>query len=748
MMPQRFTAEERQLYQEQIDRSNYRTLRFFAWVWLPLSVVNIFAQSIADATPLRYGFAFALLGYFIILSVVVGRHKPVSFRRSTYMIYAVQVVPLAISILLGTFLDPLHQAITIFGFITLMPVLILDRKRRVMGWLAFWSAAFLVCSFLCKAPEKFKGDVIHTVEFAIISAAVTLAVMDNRTDSIRNYISALHAVIDPLTGLQNMQRFLENAEHAWSKSAAQQAIAYFNTAGLKKYNAHFGYQAGSELLRHVAETLSAAFGEEHCSRFSDDHFMVMAESAVIREQISAVVSRAGALERSCPVYAGVYELQPGDEIELACDRAKMAVDAIKQRAGSPYYQYYDAAFQQREEHRHYIQYHLEEAIQKHWIKTYYQPIVRSSTNHICNIEALARWDDPELGLLSPAEFIPILEQSKKLYLLDLEVVRQAAAAIRAQEEAGMPESPVSVNLSRYDFESTDMVQAIIDIADRAGIPHRMLVIEITESALLNREELIRREIDRFHDAGFQVWMDDFGSGWSSLNLLTMFHFDQIKLDMQFALRIREHEHNKLVVKHVLELAQQLGIDTLAEGIETEEQYLLLKELGCDKLQGYYYSRPLPEAQAMEILCSRAGIPFEEEKEREYYKTVGTVSFADALASHQETTQEKYGVEMPMAIVEIDPAGAMYVLRANEPYISFVERYGLVHDSFARGEIPLIPEVNRAFAGVYQTAVATGSWTKVTETLVQGVSITSFARHLCHNPVTGRDALFFALIDFK
>ncbi len=743
-MKEEFTAGEQRFYEQEINKDNYKTLRFFSYVWMPLSVVNIFSQGLAHVSVIKYSVSAIMLVYFIAVGIFDRIWGAKFFNKATRTIYVVQVFPLVLAILLGTLLDPARDAITIFLFLAFMPVLILDKPRNVLLWMVFWTVVFLACSWAVKEPNVFMSDFIHALEFGIVSAAAIVSVTNNRMTKIHHYIKALSSVIDPLTGLQTMTAFEEKAREVRDETNQELSIAYFNIAGLKKFNEHHGYQAGNDLLCNIASLLGNTFEMKYCSRFADDHFVVIQRSSVINERIEEVLKKATSLGKNCPVQAGIYALKEGDILAIACDRAKSAVDSLSDNIMGKNIQYYDEAFQKAEEHKHYIQYHLEEAIEKGWIKTYYQPIIRGSTNKVCNVEALARWIDPNLGFLSPGEFIPILESFHKLHALDLEIVRQAVQAVAEQLASGFPVSPVSVNLSRYDFENADMVAEIIRIVDEAGVDHGLVVIEITESALLNQEELISKEIIRFHDAGFQVWMDDFGSGWSSLNLLTQFPFDQIKLDMQFAFRINDDPRNKLVVKHMVELAQQMGIDTLIEGIETKEQYLIFKEIGCDKMQGYYYSKPVP-LEELQRLIKEDKLMFEQFDERHYYSFIGEISFMDALANRQRSADDNYGIELPMAILELEHAKELYVLRANEPFVQFIEENNFANGSFADGETPLIHEAYEAFETVYCKALTSEQWQNVGETIVKDVKIRAFARKIGHNPLTGRGAFFLAII---
>jgi EAL domain-containing protein (putative c-di-GMP-specific phosphodiesterase class I) len=214
------------------------------------------------------------------------------------------------------------------------------------------------------------------------------------------------------------------------------------------------------------------------------------------------------------------------------DKARVAERSIHDDA-NVLYKLYDEQLDADVKFREYIVSHVDEAIECGYLEVYYQPIIRTSTREICNEEALSRWNDPEHGMIAPFRFIPPLEESRQIYKLSLHVVKQALADMRALNERGLPIIPVSVNLSRTDFLACDMVTEIANLVEEAGFEPWVLSIEITESAFTESQELLDTEVKRFHERGFAVWMDDFGSEYSTLNLLEQLDFDLVKLDMRF-----------------------------------------------------------------------------------------------------------------------------------------------------------------------------------------------------------------------
>ena len=196
----------------------------------------------------------------------------------------------------------------------------------------------------------------------------------------------------------------------------------------------------------------------------------------------------------------------------------------------------------------------------------------------------------------------MLEENNLLYKLDLYVLEEVCKTLRYQIDRGYNVCPISFNLSRNDFFKIEPLNQTIDLCKKYNIDHSLLNIEITESVTMVNKDLIKLNVSKYQDNGFEVWMDDFGSGYSSLNILKDFDFDEIKIDMEF---LRKFDtKSKLIVKSVIDMCKALGVRTLCEGVETKEHLEFLKENGCDRIQGYYYSKPLPYEEVIAELAKR------------------------------------------------------------------------------------------------------------------------------------------------
>ena len=332
----------------------------------------------------------------------------------------------------------------------------------------------------------------------------------------------------------------------------------------------------------------------------------------------------------------------------------------------------------------YIAANFQAAIEGQHIQVYYQPVIRTISRQLCSFEALARWADPMHGLIQPDQFIPVLEKQRVIHRLDCCVIRQVCARLRRTLESGGVPIPVSVNVSRLDFSLCDMFSAVDEIVTRYQIPHDFIYIEITESVMADGEDAMRSIVDRFREAGYQVWMDDFGSAYSSLNALKDFAFDEIKLDMRFLSSFNQRARRILCA--VIQMAKEIDIHTLAEGVETEEQFMFLRNIGCEKVQGFYFGPPLPYEASLEHLQT-AGIPVEKPQDRKYYDDIGKVNLLSAVpfmtrAERDSLTTARQLNSIPLAIVEARADG-FSILFYNTAFEETVMGTGFVSGAFSQ-----------------------------------------------------------------
>lgn len=562
---------------------------------------------------------------------------------------------------------------------------------------------------------------------------------------------------DLLTGLSGMTHFFGFVEEERKKMLAaggEPAFLYLNFSGMKFFNKEKGFVKGDELLKAFAARLSFVFGKEYCSRFGSDHFAVFTQEADLEKKINDlfVIWQEDNNGDYLPIRLGIYlnRMEPTD-ISSSYDRAKAACDAIP---GTYYstFRYYDTSMLISAEQQHYIISHLDQAISEKWIEVYYQPIIRSSSGRVCDEEALARWIDPEKGFLPPGEFIPVLENAKLAYKLDLYVLDRILEKLAYLEKEGFYLVPQSLNISRSDFEVCDIVDEIWKRVDAAGVDPEKITIEITESVIGNDLVIINRQIEKFQNLGFPVWMDDFGSGYSSLNVLQSIKFNLIKFDMIFMKKLDEGVNGKIILTEMMKLATSLGVDTICEGVETEEQVRFLQEIGCSKMQGYYFCKPIPLEKILERYKEGRQIGFENPEESFYFETISRVNLFDLTLltnkSEDEYTFQNYFNTIPMGILEIK-GNQSRIVRSNQSYRDFMKRffnYNISHVDMEFSDF----YYNRAvgFINLVKQCCSQGSRAFYDEQMPDGSVVRSFIRSIATDQVTGISAVAIAVLSIS
>ncbi len=404
------------------------------------------------------------------------------------------------------------------------------------------------------------------------------------------------ARVDELTGIPNMPYFRKRAgEILLTEDPEKMLFLFLDISNFKAFNEKHGYDAGNELIRSTAAKIRERFSKDLYARISDDHFVILTERENIEARIKALTEavKEDHLSTQLSLKSGGYT--PSSKTEdpsIACDHARYACSEIKKDAGC-FYCEYDKKMDESFHKRHYIITQLEEAIRNGYIQVYYQPVVRAKDRSICGAEALARWIDPNYRFLSPGDFIPALEEYRLIHRLDREILEQVCRDIHAASSAGRRVIPISVNFSRLDFELTDVKGDLEELIGRYDIPPGLIHVEITESTLSADDEKLKKTVSSIKGMGIQLWLDDFGSGYSSLNVLKEYSFDMLKIDMVFLRHFKENSKAKAILSSIVNMAGSIGIDALTEGVEEEEQAAFLEEIGCGRLQGYLFGKPMP-----------------------------------------------------------------------------------------------------------------------------------------------------------
>ena len=408
---------------------------------------------------------------------------------------------------------------------------------------------------------------------------------------------------DALTGLLTRDSFHQKTQSIIQNSKGGLALIWFNLDNFKMFNNRFGFERGDEILKEIAMILVSVFPGNNIARFSDDNFVVLTEWHILEINIDTVQEYLYSLHENVTLRlrAGIYFPSSYEDIRIACDRAKLACDSIRKTHNISTCMFHEKMSKELALQQHILD-HIDSAVKNNYIKILYQPIINISTGKICETEALARWFDPELGLIPPGEFVPTLEQYREIQKLDIYAVKRVCSDYSERHDKGLPFLPTSINLSRLDFELCDIASEIDNYVTINNIPRHMLNIEITESVNDEDPRVLRIGIERLRSLGYEVWMDDFGSGYSSLNVLKDYNFDTVKFDMKFlrGFDINKSDKAKYIISSNLSMARLMGMQALAEGVETSEQFEYLRSIGFDKVQGYYFGKPMELEEVFKI----------------------------------------------------------------------------------------------------------------------------------------------------
>lgn len=417
---------------------------------------------------------------------------------------------------------------------------------------------------------------------------------------------------DRLTGLYSKEYFYQKASDILRRNPEKTYdVICSDIENFKLVNGVFGTAAGDRLLCGIAG-LYRRFVEDLgiCGRLGADQFACLLEhrtdytNEMFREAGLAVNALPGA--RNVAMKWGVYAVEDRAlPVEQMCDRALMAARGIKGRYGK-YFAPYDDALRERLLREQEIVDGMENALTAGQFEIYLQPKYRLRDSTLAGAEALVRWNHPKWGLQPPGTFIPLFEKNGFIPKLDQYVWEQACAVLRRWHEMGWPAIPISVNVSRADIYNADLPEYLMGLRRRYGLKASQLHLEITESAYTEDPEQLVSTVRRLRELGFVIEMDDFGSGYSSLNMLTELPIDVLKLDMKFIQSETAKPVSQGILRFIIDLVRWMELSVVAEGVETAEQVQRLREVGCDYVQGYYFARPMP-VKEFEVLV-RAQLP--------------------------------------------------------------------------------------------------------------------------------------------
>jgi diguanylate cyclase (GGDEF)-like protein/PAS domain S-box-containing protein len=430
-----------------------------------------------------------------------------------------------------------------------------------------------------------------------------------------NQHQALH---DPLTGLPNRLLFGERIQHAIThaeRSDKGLAIMMMDLNRFKEVNDSLGHQAGDELLKEVGERLRGALrASDTVARLGGDEFGLLLPDPSQTDDVIRVIERIRtALEQ--PIFVQDLPLaieasigiamfpHHGRDAELLMQRADVAMYAAKQESAP--FTFYDADADEYDPTRLTLVAELRRAMEKRELVLYYQPKAVLEDGSVKSVEALLRWQHPHQGLIFPDSFIPLAQETGLIRPLTLYVVDEALRQCRAWRDQGLGLS-VSVNLSMRNLLDLEFPQQVEGLLKRWEVEPSLLELEITESTMLANPARTKAVLGQLHELGIRLSIDDFGTGYSSLAYLRRLPIDEIKIDRSFVMNMDDEADDVVIVRSTIDLGRNLGLDVVAEGVETQEIWDKLRELGCSTAQGYFLSRPVPAEQLADWLAAHRG----------------------------------------------------------------------------------------------------------------------------------------------
>lgn len=426
---------------------------------------------------------------------------------------------------------------------------------------------------------------------------------------------------DALTGLANRTLFNDRLHHALqhaSRDGSRVAVLFVDLDHFKKVNDALGHNTGDKVLNIITNRLTRCLrAEDTLARQGGDEFTLLIEGLSTPEQAAEVarkilraVSRPLRVEQtelyiSCSIGISLYP-DHGNGINELLMQADAAMYQAKNE-GRDDYHFFSTELTQQARERVSLEAQLRSGLEAGQLEPYFQPQIDATTGELIGFEALARWQHPEQGMISPARFIPLAESTGLIHALDLAIIRQAMLQFAGWYRQGLTPGILSVNLTVRHFQQHDFLDILLQLIDETGFRPEWLEVEVTESQLMTKPEAAIEMLRRIQSGGIRIALDDFGTGYSSLSYLKRLPITKLKLDQSFVRDLPDDEEDVSITCAVIALADSLGLEIIAEGAETAAQVEFLLAHGCRQIQGFFYSRPLPAAAAERFMLERAGL---------------------------------------------------------------------------------------------------------------------------------------------
>ncbi len=398
------------------------------------------------------------------------------------------------------------------------------------------------------------------------------------------------------------------------------AILFVDLDRFKNINDSLGHRVGDDLLQILGERLKTRFEARTVARIGGDEFIAVIDDAAEHQELEARARQLLELIAEPFAVGGWTNLQVGASIGIALfpEDATEAGELLTQAdaamyeakdAGRNTFRFYRTALTDAANQRLEIENRLRHALAQNELEVFYQPQVHMTSGKITGIEALVRWRDPERGLIAPDVFIPLAEETGLIAAVGDFVLREACRQVVEWDRQGLPPLEVSVNLSARQVAAPGLLHQLRQVLHESGLPAQRLTLELTESTLMEQADTTRGTLQQIKGLGIALAIDDFGTGYSSLAYLKEFAIDILKIDQTFVRDLPEDRNDAELAMTIIDMAHNLGLDVLAEGVETEDQLGFLAAEGCDAWQGYLCSRPLPAASLAELVSHHEPEPF-------------------------------------------------------------------------------------------------------------------------------------------
>jgi diguanylate cyclase (GGDEF)-like protein len=429
------------------------------------------------------------------------------------------------------------------------------------------------------------------------------------------------AHFDQLTGLPN--RILLNDRVTYLLNMAQRkneslAVMFLDLDHFKNINDTLGHSIGDQVLIEVANRIKEALRDQDTvARLGGDEFIMLFPNTdsnaamYIATKLIEVISKASMIENNeltiTPSIGIAIYPNDGEDFETLLKNADTAMYGVKSASRNSFH-FFTQEMQLNLARNLQLDNALRHALKRNELEVYYQPQISLSDGHIIGAEALVRWHHPKLGMISPAEFIPIAESSGQIIEIGEWVLRTAIQQTKEWIDGGFAPMIIAVNLSAIQFRQKNLLTRITDILKEVELPHQYLELELTEAVTMHNPESVINIMNKLYEQGIRMSIDDFGTGYSSLSYLKKFKVYKLKIDQSFIRDIGKDNDDRAIVSAIIDMAHNLGLKTIAEGVETAEQLDFLRLHGCDEVQGYYFSKPLPCAEFEIFFKNFLGLP--------------------------------------------------------------------------------------------------------------------------------------------